>query len=186
MLGEQLKKIRTAKGLSVSELARRAEVSKSMISQIESGHANPSVETMQAIARALQEPMFLFFMQEGESLSTIVRKDRRVSFKIPGSEIERQLLTYDLNRALAMLLYRIPPGAQSSPTPGSHPGEECALVVSGELTVLLQDQVHTLQAGDTIYYESRLAHLYVNKSDADVEVLIAVTPPTLRSDRVEP
>ncbi|QSB13538.1 helix-turn-helix transcriptional regulator [Natronosporangium hydrolyticum] len=43
-------------GLTLSELARRANVAKSTLSQLESGAGNPSVETLWALAVALDVP----------------------------------------------------------------------------------------------------------------------------------
>jgi transcriptional regulator with XRE-family HTH domain len=181
MLGKRIKDIRKEKGLSLSELAHRAGVSKSLISQIERGITNPSVETIQAIAAVLDEPTFTFFLEDHESLTAIVRKNERLTYKVPGSEVERELLTYNLQRALGLFLFRIPPGAKSSPSLGSHPGgEECVFVLRGELTIHLQDRSYTLEAGDTIYYDSRLPHNYANHGDTEVEIIIAATPAYMR------
>jgi len=180
MPGKRIKEIRREKGLSLSELARRAGVSKSLISQIERGITNPSVETIRAIAAALGEPVFSFFLEGHEPLTAIVRKNERLTYKVPGSEVERELLTYNLQRALGLFLFRIPPGAKSSPSLGSHPGEECVFVLRGELTVYLQDRSYTVQAGDTIYYDSRLPHNYANHGDTEVEIIIAATPAYMR------
>lgn len=51
-IGERLKELRTAKGLTQSELGRRAEVGKSQISRYEAGVVHPSVATMYRLAYA--------------------------------------------------------------------------------------------------------------------------------------
>ena len=52
-MGERLRAARTARGLSLRVLASRLGVSPSLISQIETGRANPSVSTLYAIAAEL-------------------------------------------------------------------------------------------------------------------------------------
>ena len=52
-MGERLREARRAAGLSLRELADRLGVSPSLISQIETGRANPSVSTLYAIAAEL-------------------------------------------------------------------------------------------------------------------------------------
>ncbi|WP_082584513.1 helix-turn-helix domain-containing protein [Noviherbaspirillum sp. Root189] len=47
-------------GLSIGELARRSEISKSTLSQIESGSGNPSIETLWMLANALSVPVSRF------------------------------------------------------------------------------------------------------------------------------
>ena len=52
-LGQRLKDVRVRSGLTLRELARQAEVSPSLISQIENGKSQPSVATLYAFSRVL-------------------------------------------------------------------------------------------------------------------------------------
>lgn len=60
-LGEKLRAARVSRNLSLRELAARAEVSASLLSQIENGKANPSVRSLHSIADALSMPVDYFF-----------------------------------------------------------------------------------------------------------------------------
>ncbi len=52
-LGQNLKRIRTAKKLSQGAIARKLEVHRSYISGIENGKRNPTLATIQKLAEAL-------------------------------------------------------------------------------------------------------------------------------------
>ena len=52
-LGQRLKEVRVRAGLTLRELARQADVSPSLISQIENGKSQPSVATLYAFSRLL-------------------------------------------------------------------------------------------------------------------------------------
>ena len=52
-MGERLRAVRRARGLSLRELAKQLDVSPSLISQVETGRASPSVSTLYAIAQVL-------------------------------------------------------------------------------------------------------------------------------------
>jgi len=52
-LGEQIKKVRTAKGLSQKEVTVNASLDKSQYSRIENGKTDPSFSTIEKIALAL-------------------------------------------------------------------------------------------------------------------------------------
>jgi len=52
-LGKNLKRIRTAKGISQGEISRKFEVDKSFISNIEAGKTNPTLATIAKIAKAI-------------------------------------------------------------------------------------------------------------------------------------
>jgi transcriptional regulator with XRE-family HTH domain len=60
-IGEKLRAARQKEKLSLRELASRADVSPSLLSQIENGRANPSVMTLYNVAGALNVPITFFF-----------------------------------------------------------------------------------------------------------------------------
>ena len=56
VIAASLRRERRRTGLSLTEVARRAGIAKSTLSQLESGTGNPSVETLWAICVALDVP----------------------------------------------------------------------------------------------------------------------------------
>ncbi len=52
-MGKNLKRIRTAKGISQGEISRKLEVDKSFVSNIENGKTNPTLSTIVKIAKAI-------------------------------------------------------------------------------------------------------------------------------------
>ncbi len=60
-IGERLRTARKEQNLSLRALAAKANVSASLLSQIENDHANPSVVTLFEIAKALSVPVHYFF-----------------------------------------------------------------------------------------------------------------------------
>ena len=57
-IGKRLRKIRVEQGLTTIELGMRANISQAMISRIENDHANPTIDKVVSIARALNVPIF--------------------------------------------------------------------------------------------------------------------------------
>lgn len=66
-LGGKLRAARIGQNLSLRELAAKAEVSASLLSQIENGKANPSVRSLHSIADALSMPIDYFFPNGAEN-----------------------------------------------------------------------------------------------------------------------
>lgn len=56
IIGDNIKRLRESKGLSINELSKRAGISKSTLSLIEAGKSNPTISTLWAIADALEVP----------------------------------------------------------------------------------------------------------------------------------
>ena len=63
-LGGRIRSARSRRELSVAELAGRAGVSKSLVSQIERGIAAPSIDTVRRLASVLQVPVFSLFLED--------------------------------------------------------------------------------------------------------------------------
>jgi transcriptional regulator with XRE-family HTH domain len=63
-IGERLLAARQSRGMTLRELAARADISASQLSQIENGKAMPSVMSLQNIATALSMPIRYFFPEE--------------------------------------------------------------------------------------------------------------------------
>jgi len=62
-IGERLASLRADRGLRVVELARRAGVSPSLVSQIERGQSRPSVTTLVALADGVGAPIDALFRE---------------------------------------------------------------------------------------------------------------------------
>jgi transcriptional regulator with XRE-family HTH domain len=81
-----LQKWRVRRGMSVSALARAAGVSKSTISELERHSGNPSLDTLWALARALEIPLGFLFTDHGAGggIRVVRDHDGSVAFEEPG------------------------------------------------------------------------------------------------------
>jgi transcriptional regulator with XRE-family HTH domain len=70
-LGRRLRQVRSARGLSVRELARRAGCSASLVSQVERGVVTPSASTIYALANELSISLDLLFGVEDLSVEDL-------------------------------------------------------------------------------------------------------------------
>lgn len=67
-IGEKLRAVRQERGMSLRELAGKAEISASMLSQIETGKVFPSVRSLYDIATALGVPVDYFFPEQEQTV----------------------------------------------------------------------------------------------------------------------
>ncbi len=172
----RLRLIRTSKGLSQREMAKRAGVGSGTISQIESGSTQPSVALLKKILAGVDVNLGFFFSFE-------LKNDD--SFYFPHSSM-RDLgspgVSYLLvagerrNRKLQMLIEEYDAGADSGRAELSHEGEECAVVIEGRLEVTVDGQSRVLGPGDAYYFSSILPHRFRNAGDTPCKVISACTP----------
>lgn len=173
----RIRAIRTEQRMTLTELARRTALSPGLISQVERGQTNPSLETLRRVASALDVPIFSLFDQRPSGNATVVRCDRRMRVQSPYGGITYTRVSPGIGR-LEVLEGRLEPGGASSADPWSHPSEECVVVLEGTLVVEVGDDVYELTTGDSCYLDSRRPHRYRNPSDWDALFLVSVTPPS--------
>ena len=192
-MGERLREARRGRNLSLRVLADRLGVSPSLISQIETGRANPSVSTLYAIAAELDV-----------SLDELLFNDRRLpepSSSVPAPAgatatgtmtaappVQRAATRHRIRLASGVLWERLTtlsePGVEflhvtyevggaSSPPDAfqRHPGHEWGYVLSGRLQVRIGFEEYILEPGDAISINSAVPHRLATIGDEPVEAI---------------
>jgi transcriptional regulator with XRE-family HTH domain len=184
-MGDRLRQARTARGLSLRRLAQVLGVSPSLISQVETGRAKPSVNTLYALATELGISLdTLLFMDtapptpedEDEPSSDVFeavlpqdpvqRAASRSSIRL-GSGVVWERLTSESIRNVDFLHVTYEVGGESSPANAfqRHSGQEWGYVLSGTLTVKIGFDEFVLQPGDAISFDSGTPHRLFNAGD---------------------
>lgn len=180
-IGKKIAEFRNAQNLTIKSLAEKASITSSMLSQIERGLANPSINSLKMISKALNIQLFTLFIEDNNTEDLIVRKDDRKTMNLEsnhGEIISYELLSPDLKGEIEFSLMELTPQSQSSINPLAHEGEEVALVLSGSIDIFLNDQKVTLYEGDSIRIPKHTAHRWINNYQLLAKVVFAVTPPT--------
>ncbi len=188
-LGQKIRSLRTAAGLTLGDVAAQAGVSRSLISQVERGLAQPSLTTLRSVAGVLGVPMGALFhddLEEGATPSHedaerrfVVRAGQQKHVRLESPGAEYRLLTPDGDALLEFMWCRVAPASSEPPGDGgfqAHAGEENAYILTGTLTYLLggRDEM-VLDAGDSISFDASIPHRVENRTAAPAELIIAIT-----------
>ena len=177
-LGDRLRALRVAAGLSQRQLAARAQVSNGTISMIEADKVSPSVSALRQILEALGVSIGDFFATPEPRGDAIVFRADELT-EISGGAVSYRQVGADLRgRALQMIHERYKPGAQSGSKMISHQGEEAGLVIKGRLTLEVDGARYELAEGDAYLFDSRKPHAFRNAGEGDLVIVSACTPPT--------
>ncbi|GAA1656460.1 helix-turn-helix domain-containing protein [Microbacterium flavum] len=177
-VGERLRALRMARGMSARDLARRLGISPSAVSQIERGVMQPSVSRLIAITDELDVPLTSVFDSAGDEAA-----DAPLSFGLHRAAHAEHDDPIVLENGVTFR--RISPIAtpgvdyfESTYPPGAtahggtelfrHEGYEVGTVTSGELTIDFDDERVVLRAGDAISYPCSRPHRLHNTSDEPV------------------
>ena len=175
MIAAAIHRERTKSGKSLSALAAEAGLAKSTLSQLENGSGNPSVETLWAIASALDIPFSFLF--ETQSLPTrLVRLNEGETIDSDQSDYAATLLSACAPNARRDI-YRVlmqPGETRASP---AHPKGtvEHVIICSGKASVGPQGQEEDLSHGDYYTFSSNLPHSYTPLEPDTLMILIMET-----------
>lgn len=198
-IGSRLRKLRTERGLSLRELARRTDVTASFLSQVERGTSNLSLDSLLRISEALDVSLLHFLGEERRDIedvslhldpipcdgddrisgySPVVRAGCRPRLILPPSGVEYELLVPDLSAGLEAIMGRLAPGTGNVARRLRESTEEFIYVLSGTLIVGLNEEEHILNAGDSICFKGEtLTKLACGSPDHDVAWISVITPP---------
>lgn len=182
-IGQKIRKFRKQKNMTLKELAQRAGVSQSMLSQIERGLASPTIVSLVAIANALALSAAVFFEDSGsleDSRDTLVYKSEKR--KILSTETGMTLLPLasatDLKDDVVQLAeIFLEPGGCNRLKPTAHDGVERFAVMEGSFVVEIGSGEYLLGQGDSISINASLPHRLVNPGQGKAHgVWMIITP----------
>jgi transcriptional regulator with XRE-family HTH domain len=180
-IGEQVRQLRRAKGITLQELAGRIAMSIGYVSQIERGRSVLTVESLMRISDALGVPLHYFFSPVATVPSAerdvVVRAGERKQLSFPGLGITDELMSPDLAGPLEMLFSTIEPGGDSG-EPYSHAGAEAGVVISGTLDLWVGERFFRLEQGDSFSFKSTIPHRCANPTRKPTRVVWVITPPS--------
>lgn len=177
-LGRTIKSLRLERKIALKDLAAKVDVSSSLISQIERGLANPSLNTLREIAMALDVPVYTLFIEENSKKAYIVRKEDRIKISNDSkSEYFEQyeLLLPNLSGDIVLCAINLGPSEYNSENLKEHKGEEVAVVTKGTLKLILENDSYILNEGDSVKIQKHTPHRWVNPSDSQEACLIFAT-----------
>jgi transcriptional regulator with XRE-family HTH domain len=175
--GALVLQLRREAGYSIASLASMADLSPGLLSQIERGQGNPSLNTLIKLSQALKVPVGRFFGSH-EAAGAVVRGDARRRLQVEEENLVYELLTPHMHGQLGMLRAQIAAGWDNEAAPFRHAGEECVTILQGQLFVCIDGTGYHLDEGDSITYDSALPHWYRNATSRDAVLIGAMTPPT--------
>jgi mannose-6-phosphate isomerase-like protein (cupin superfamily) len=180
-IGKRLRELRTAKGLSLVDLAKAAEISVGNLSEIERGLAVPSIRTFCLLSTALGIGPGWLLEQSGpvqpDGDPFVVRATARQSIVFNKPGVVKRLASPPGPGNLQMLLVEIDPGNGSGEQGYSHAGEECGIVFEGILDIWIDGQKRTLGAGDSFRFPSTKTHRFHNPGNVLTRVVWVTSPP---------
>lgn len=179
--GEKIRAVRERRSLTLKEVADRAGVSESLVSQIERNRVSPAIDTLLSLADALDIDLeYLFSDYRKDRAIRIVRKEERAAFTRPGVLYERlaQLDGASQGRdGIEAYYISIDPGSKTGGKEYGHPGWELGIVAEGSAELTVGNETFSLDEGDSASFMADSPHVLINTGEKPLRVFWIITPP---------
>ncbi|WAP60561.1 helix-turn-helix domain-containing protein [Streptomyces sp. S465] len=169
MLATNLRRARSERGLSLSELSRRSKIGKATLSQLESGTGNPTIETVFSLSRVLEVPISdLLDARPAGDLTVVRAADVEV---LSGEGVDlRPLQRIESGDAVVELFDQQVRAGRRQESLG-HVGTEHTIVQAGRLGVRVEGHEVELGPGDYVRFDASRPHSYM-ALDGDVRSVL--------------
>ena len=164
-IGVRLRNVREKRGLSIADISQRTGIETLFLEQIEDGSFAPPLGTVIKLAKALEMKIGYFISGEEDRPYTIVRKnDRKVISRYDSKKGKRygyeyiSLAPHKKDRHMEPFMVTLAP-TDTDEERSAHDGQEFIYVLEGTMEVRLENEVHIIEAGEAIYYDSTVPHL---------------------------
>lgn len=171
VIAKSLVRERQRTGLSLAEIARRAGIAKSTLSQLEAGNGNPSLETLWSLCVALDIP-FARLLEPQAQKTQVIRCGEGTKVVAEQAHYQAILLAVcppGARRDIYLLLTQ--PGADRISQPHPPGSIEHIIVTKGKALVGLTEAPEVLGEGDYICYPADQEHIF-KALEADTQAIL--------------
>jgi transcriptional regulator with XRE-family HTH domain len=179
-LGEHLKLLRAARGMTLDRLAAATGLTKSYLSKIQNSRKVPPIATLSRIAQALGTGIGSFFgdILEAREGASVVRRNERLPVVRGGTAFGYDYVSLAhqrLSKKMEPFVFTFPSKIDTHVF-FDHGGEEFVFILSGKVIFQVGDERWTLEAGDSIYFDAAIPHRGWSVG-SDAKALVVVHAP---------
>jgi len=176
VVGRNLRKLRTQRGLSLERLSKLSGVSRAMLGQIELAQSAPTINVVWKIARALEVPfsaLIAVATPGGTRVMPAAQAKRLTSHD--GKFVSRALFPFDEPRKAEFYELRLAARGVEKADAHAAGTRENLVVTQGVLELDVAGERHRLSAGDAIIFEADVPHVYTNPGSAETVMYLVMT-----------
>ena len=179
LVGNKIKEKRTKKNITTEELAKKAGVSKGLISQIENNRTVPSLPVLFNLIHSLDEDLKTFFEDMHDHSTNahvfIVRKGEEKLFDkepVKGFSYRRIVTKSLFTQAVDFVLLDLKKGAARKMMIRTD-AFECKYILKGTIEYQIENETFILETGDTLFFDGRARHRLRNIGKSEASILVA-------------
>ncbi len=171
-IGKNLKKLRAERNLTAAQLAELSGISAVMLSQIEKGSANPTINTLWKIANGLKLPYTMLLEEPAEETIIVVPDEEKMQYSSDGKCKIFCHYPISAQRKYEIFTMDMAEGGESASPGHSQYSREYLLVSQGALEMDINGTLYQLKEGESMTFAAGVPHLYKNSFAGKTKVMI--------------
>jgi transcriptional regulator with XRE-family HTH domain len=176
VLGRNLRRLRTRRGLSLERLAEQSGVSRAMLSQVELGQSTPTINVLWKISTSLEVPFSaLISAGKQEAVAVLRAEQSKVLSSHDGGFSSRALFPFGGQRRVEFYELRLTPGALERAEAHAPGTVENLVVGAGAVEIGVDGEKVRLERGDAVFFHADVAHAYRNVGAGDAQLFLVMT-----------
>src|SRR6187402_1906860 len=176
VVGGNLRRLRTRRGLSLERLAQISGVSRAMLGQIELGQSAPTINVLWKIARALEVTFSALISARTQSGALVLRsQESKILTSKDRSFSSRALFPFDEPRRVEFYELRLSAGSVEDADAHPPGTTENLVVTGGTIEIDVAGDTHRLETGDSILFEADTPHAYRNVGRVEAVMYLVMT-----------
>jgi len=174
LIAQRLKALRSERGWSLDELARRSAVSRATLSRLENSEVSPTASVLGKLASAFGMSISRLMQMVEENFAPLIPRDRQLLWSDPAIGFRRRSVSPPAQSLAGEVLEcEIDTDTSISYDDTPRPGLEHHLhLVEGELEITAGGQTHHLKAGDCLRYQLAGASRFATPKDCGARYYI--------------
>ncbi|MGD8190697.1 helix-turn-helix domain-containing protein [Brevibacillus ginsengisoli] len=172
VIAQNLKRLRLERNLSLGQLAELSEVSKVMLSQIEKGDTNPTINTIWKIAKGLNVPYTVLIDKHEQNTTVIKKTEAKEQSSKDGTYRVYCYYGNTPQRNFELFLLEMDSGATYTSVGHSEKSQEYITVLEGELVLSTNNEDYVLKKEDSISFSSAVPHTYKSCGETTLKAMV--------------
>jgi transcriptional regulator with XRE-family HTH domain len=174
-IGKRLMKLRKDKKLTLKQLGNETGLTPSYISSVEKGEVIPPVAVILQLSKALEIDSSLLLQAERK----LAGKRREEDYRRRTDSYSYETLSPHVGnkRLKAFKVFIDPRSEHGADASYRHQGEEFQYVLKGRVEVMIGENRNVLEPGQSIHFDSSIAHKLRNLSSDRAELLVVLYTP---------
>jgi transcriptional regulator with XRE-family HTH domain len=176
LVGQNMKRLRQRRNLSLEAVSKMSGVSRAMLNQIELARSVPTINVVWKIANAFGVPFStLITSHETERMRVLPASQTKILTSATGEFSSRALFPFDSERRTEFYEIRLKAGCIESAEPHAAGTIENLVVVKGTLEITVESEIQRLAPGDAILFQADKPHSYRNPLKEDAVAYLVMT-----------